>query len=514
MARRKSSIKAPVKGKQTALVVGVSKYPNPADHLPGVATDVREMAKVLSSKDGTFASSGVTVLTDKQATKSNIKSALRQTFTTAASGETVFVYLAGHGDVVGDDYFFISFDTDGARLNETGVSLKEIKTLFDQTKARRVFLWLDFCHSGGILARRISSDARAIERAIGVVSGEGRIIVAACTSSQLAYEDPSIGHGLFTHALLKGLKGEAKSARGEVTALSLYDYIDHEVGSTRQQPVFFGEMTGRIVLMHYGDRTIASKTTKAPKKSPATKKPIAKKKGDWVMLGDNFFQASTIRHRSEGKIELAISPSNTEDEAALSSLRPSQYGGRSDLPFSVNNDAHSVRVEHVETETTSGHQVWKVTLKISDQQFGSGFGTETTYNTAGKTYSPADIAELRVRRLLLNDPAPTPRRSRGFGDEMLLEGMIEGSGSRHSVKECVIRGMFNSCGRNSDWKEFARLRSVFLLKATGTVEHILELKIGAVRGGKVSISFRGRRPQRYSSVAPETIEVKGSCSLD
>lgn len=494
MAKKKASAKPLNVGKQSALVVGVSQYPDPTHNLPGVAADVREMAKILSSKDGTFRSSGVTVLTDKKATQSNVESALRQIFTSATSSETVFVYLAGHGAVVGDDYFFIAFDTDDTRLDETGVSLKEIKTLFDQTKSRRVFLWLDFRHSGGILARsRIASDVKAIQRAIGVVSGEGRIIVAACTQSQLAYEDPSIGHGLFTHALLKGLKGEAKSARGEVTASSLYDYIDHEVGSTRQRPVFLGEMKGRIVLMHYGDRTIASKTTKTPKKSPAPKKPIAnKKKGDWVMLGDNFFQASTVRHRSEGKIELAISPSDTEDEAALSSLRPSQYGGRSDLPFSVNNDAHSVRVEHVETETTSGRQVWKVTLKISDEQFGSGFGTEMTYNTAGKTYSPDDIAELRVRRLLLNDPAPTPRRNRGFGDAMLLEGMLEGSGSRHSVKECVIRGMFNSCGQISDWKEFARLRSVFLLKATGTVEHILELKIGAVRGGKVSISFRGR----------------------
>lgn len=197
----------------------------------------------------------------------------------------------------------------------------------------------------------------------------------------------------------------------------------------------------------------------------------------------------------------------------LSSLRASRYGGAADLAFAVNNDAHSVRVEQVETETTSGRQTWSVTLKVSDEHFGGGFGTEMTYKTEAKTYTPDDIAKLRVGRLLLNDPPPVTGRNRGLGSDTMLNGMIEGSSSRHSVKECVIRSVFGSHGRNANWREFARLRSVFLLKATGTVEHVLELKIGAVRGGNVSVRFRGRRPQRYSNVAPETIEVTGVCSL-
>jgi hypothetical protein len=513
VAKRKASTKPLPTGSQRALVIGVSKYPDPAHHLPGVAADVREMAKVLSSKNGTFRSSGVTILTDKEATRNSVLAALRKVFTEAGADETLFVYLAGHGAVVGGDYFFIAYDTDGSRLNETGVSLKEIKALFDQTKSRRAFLWLDFCHSGGILARGATdSDMSAIQRAIGVVSGHGKVIVAACTPTQYAYEDPSVGHGLFTHALLRGLRGEAKSAQGEVTALSLYEHIDHHVGSPRQQPVLFGELTGRIVLMHFPDRKKSPKTT-TPAKTSAKKKAGAKKVSDWVMLGDNFFRANSVRHRSEGTIELAISPTDSEEEAALSSLRPTQYGGTTDLPFAVNNDAHSVRVEQVETETASGRQVWNVTLKVLEENFGGGFATEMTYNTGDKTYTPDDIAKLRAGRLLLNDPAPIAGRKRGFSDETLLDGMIEGSGSRHSVKECVVGSVYASHGKNANWKEFARLRAVFLLKATGTIEHVLELKIGATRNGKVSVSFRGRRPQQYSDVQPETIEVKGSCPL-
>ena len=35
-----------------------------------------------------------------------------------------------------------------------------------------------------------------------------------------------------------------------MTAISLYYYIDWQIGSDRQWPMMFGQMTGRVVLMH------------------------------------------------------------------------------------------------------------------------------------------------------------------------------------------------------------------------------------------------------------------------
>ena len=46
-----------------------------------------------------------------------------------------------------------------------------------------------------------------------------------------------------------------------------------------------------------------------------------------------------------------------------------------------------------------------------------------------------------------------------------------------------------------------------------TVEHILELKLGAVRSQKVKVAFVGRRPSRYSNEEPLSIEIEGVCSL-
>ena len=56
--------------------------------------------------------------------------------------------------------------------------------------------------------------------------------------------------GLFTEALLRGLRGEAGN-KGEVTVNSLYDYIDRRLGSARQRPMMFGQMTSRVPLMQY-----------------------------------------------------------------------------------------------------------------------------------------------------------------------------------------------------------------------------------------------------------------------
>jgi len=493
---------------QRALVIGVSEYPNPNDRLPAVAADIREMAKVLSSRNGTFPPKCITVLADKQATRDKVLAELRSILGGPAS-DTVFVYLAGHGIEAGGRYYYVAYDTD--TTNEaTAIPLAGIKALFDQTASRRAFLWLDFCHSGGILARGSGSDIEAIRRGIGVVSGQGKVIVAACTSAQKSYESPSTGHGFFTQALLRGLRGEAKSAHGEVTAHSLYEFIDHEVANPRQQPVFFGETTGRIVLMHYDKRvTKKSSVDRRNVAAPRPTKNIAKGKGTWVMLGADFFVAERIRNHSDGSIELALTPQSGEDAAAVAALRPTRFGGARDLPFAANNDASQVRVEDVADETSDGKQVWTIKLRTVDRR--SGFHDDVNVQGIG----PDEIARRRVGRLLLNDPPPhTSSRSEGFDEAAFIDRFISGTMTGLEIGECVVRSMYRNYGHTSYWREFARLKSIYLLKMTGTIEHVLELKIGAVRGGNVLVSFRGSRPQRYSNVVPETIAINGQCQLE
>ena len=240
-------------GREKALVIGISDYPLPIRKLPAVANDVREMARLLSSDKGQFPSKNVQCLADREATHQAVLDGIEATFSGVQADDAVFAYLAGHGEVVGGEYYFIAHDTTAQGIATNGVPLKKIKEAFDSSPSQRAFLWLDFCHSGGIIPRDLGvepDDREVISRTLEVAQGQGKLIVAACTPGQKAYESAVVGHGLFTDALLRGLKGEAKH-EGEVTINSLFDYIDKQMGSDRQRPMMFGQMTGRVVLMHY-----------------------------------------------------------------------------------------------------------------------------------------------------------------------------------------------------------------------------------------------------------------------
>lgn len=247
-------------------------------------------------------------------------------------------------------------------------------------------------------------------------------------------------------------------------------------------------------------RSISSSEGKSKKTSSV------KRTGSWIMLGERFFLAESVRHQSEGKVEVVLSPTNGEEEADLASFRPTQFNNRRRFPFAVNNDAHLVQVDQVTTETKLNRQQWTLSLTaIPPERSNANF--EMTVNGV----SPEEIARRRAGRILLNDPPPADRR--GHSTDSIIEANIEGYGD-YVVKECVVASVFRSHGQSSDWKDFARLKSVFLLKMTGTVEHVLVLSIGTLRNNKVAIEFQGRRAKKYSNVSPATIEISGSCSLN
>ena len=209
------------------------------------------MAILLGSDKGQFPAQNVIRLTDAEATWQKVIEAIETTFAMVQPDDAVFAYMAGHGTVVGGDYYFVAHNTNVKDIPSSGVPLKKIKQAFDASPSQRAFIWLDFCHSGGIIPRDLGiepDDREVISRALEVVQGQGKLIIAASTPEQKAYELGA--HGLFTDALLRGLKGEAAN-QGEVTVNSLYDYIDRQMGGERQRPMMFGQMTGRVVLMHH-----------------------------------------------------------------------------------------------------------------------------------------------------------------------------------------------------------------------------------------------------------------------
>jgi hypothetical protein len=144
-------------GGEKALIIGISTYLPPITQLPAVANDLREVAKLLGSDSGQFPAQNVTCLVDQAADWQSVLGAVKRTFQEVTPADSVFVYMAGHGAVVKDNYFFVAYDTEADKLPATGVPLTEVKAAFDASHSQRAFLWLDLCHSGGILARDLTA---------------------------------------------------------------------------------------------------------------------------------------------------------------------------------------------------------------------------------------------------------------------------------------------------------------------------------------------------------------------
>ena len=448
--------------------------------------------------------------------KAEVLAALRKTFTGAKSTDTVFVYLAGHGAVEGGEYYFIPHDAKLGRFSETAVPLAEIKRLFDRTASRRVFLWLDFCHSGGILARGTrTNDIAEIKRSIGVVSGQGKVIVAACTSTQLAYEDAAIGHGLFTHALLRGLKGEAKSAQGEVTASSLYDFIDQQLKGPRQRPIFFGEMTGRIVLMHYADRAADAPTSaQAPAKTTVPAKPTASAKaspaaqastsGNLVLLDGRIYAARSVKEKPDGSVDVQVVPKTAEEEAALRGLRGDRFSRSRNVNFAFQNLAFNGQVSEVSSQTTGAKPAWS--FMLTPVEASNNYMADTAYNGI----SAEGLADMRVRLLLLGEKP----EARGAGSDSMLLHFIQGPLKELGVDEAVFATLWKKHSTPpADFLRQARLWALYYLRVSGICDDVFELKLGPVRAGKLAVKFRGRRKSRYSNGESHEIVIAGTCVL-
>ena len=95
-------------GRERALVIGISNYPSPIRKLPAVANDVREMATLLGSDKGQFPAQNVLRLTDAEATSEKVMDAIETTFAKVQPDDAVFAYMAGHGEVVGGEYYFVA----------------------------------------------------------------------------------------------------------------------------------------------------------------------------------------------------------------------------------------------------------------------------------------------------------------------------------------------------------------------------------------------------------------------
>jgi hypothetical protein len=213
--------------------------------------------------------------------------------------------------------------------------------------------------------------------------------------------------------------------------------------------------------------------------------------------------------RAEG-LRMIVAADNQSDVAHLRALR----GERHHFSVAYRLTATFARVQSIRELMRDGEE--RIELDLAQVPFDNSLGTEMSYNGV----SADKIAEMRARRILLDENPPPPASGQSWGDEMqsmLFESILSGSssiGDRLSVKGSPITAIARDMDvRNPDFVPVARLLCVMTLILSGTVEHIVRLDVEPETAG-VRVRFEGVRHKAYSNVEPTRISVEGVCPLD
>lgn len=210
------------------VVVGINRYKNAALNLDYSVPDARSVAQFFRGKpNALFESVELTEIYDAQATKAGLLEQLKKLQGLRAE-DVVVVYLAGHGEALAEDWYFIPHDALHPEkpevLKREGLSSRELAQAVTALPARKVVVMIDACKSGAALAGFRGLEER---RALAQLSrATGVHLVAATTKDQLASEVQALGHGVFTYTLLEGLKGKAAGGGRDVTARKLISFVE------------------------------------------------------------------------------------------------------------------------------------------------------------------------------------------------------------------------------------------------------------------------------------------------
>ncbi len=218
------------------LAVGINQYKNQDLNLNYAKPDASSFADQMKRQgEAIFGSVLIHPLYDQAATKDKILQKIKELQAEVSINDVFIFYFAGHGSMVDGDFYLVSSEAsrlyDNAKINEYGIQSGELQDAMKDIKALKQLIIMDACQSGGsveVLAKRGAPEEKAIAQ---LSRSSGIHVMAAAGSDQYATEFESLGHGLFTYALLKGLSGDADGAPkdGKVTIFELKSYLDDQV---------------------------------------------------------------------------------------------------------------------------------------------------------------------------------------------------------------------------------------------------------------------------------------------
>jgi len=253
-------------GTKRAIVIGVSNYNADDLKLKFADNDAALFKNYLTDIEG-LENNNICLLINKDAVALNIVQELKKQFNLAKDGDVLYIYFAGHGDVVEDfgekEGFLLAADTNTNQEYYSGgvVPLALLNKAIDNLtlKGVNVVLILDACRSGFVFEKGTKKNMGTLQAMF-----ENSTKILSCGADELSYESADLKHGYFTYYLVKGLSGLADDdADKNIIYRELDDYLYDNVNTTvvkkhnkRQTPILRTKNDRAIMKVISNDATI------------------------------------------------------------------------------------------------------------------------------------------------------------------------------------------------------------------------------------------------------------------
>ncbi|MDJ0930351.1 caspase family protein [Breoghania sp.] len=244
-------------GRKVAILLGNRVFPDePGLHdLKCPINDVDGFAAILRDpKIGDF--NDVVILKDQ--VHGDVLETVHETISTLMPKDTLFFYYSGHGKLDLDGHLHLATrNTTLDKLAIRSLSFGTVRGLITNAKSISNVLMLDCCFSGAIDEQFHKGDV--LEAAIRPQQGSGIVVFTSSSDIQTSREDPETGHGLFTGAIIEGIRsGHADmDADGQIDVADLRAYIGRNFEGTQTLQFFARKLEGRIIIAKSGHDILA-----------------------------------------------------------------------------------------------------------------------------------------------------------------------------------------------------------------------------------------------------------------
>jgi uncharacterized caspase-like protein len=224
------------------LAIGVDQYKDINVNLKYAVKDAKDLEEKLRVQSATLSKPEnihYLLLTDREATKTNIVNKVNELSNTIKPQDSFILFVAGHGVLLQNQYYMLTHDYDGIVNDISMISSNEIVEISKKIKSLSQLFIFDTCHAGGV-DTIVSGlyDAR-----MSVLAKKMGLHIYASASDRQVAMDGYKGNGLFTYVLLDGLnnnKEADKNKDGKVTVVGLGEYskkmttnISKEIGHSQ-----------------------------------------------------------------------------------------------------------------------------------------------------------------------------------------------------------------------------------------------------------------------------------------